>query len=280
MEINSATPSGAQSLARAFLLLRVVARSGSTGATLGELAGAAKLARPTAHRLLKMLVAEGMLEQDFQARRYRMGPLAFEFGLLAPPPTRLIEACHPALKRIAMETEDTVYLTMRSGIDGVCIARIEASYPIRALTIDVGGRRPLGVGAAGLAMLAALSPEEAEATLLRNTGDFQRYGGLTEHEVRENMAEARQTGFGYSVERITPGVSGIGIAVPALSAPPHVGVSVASITGRIIGERQAFIEEVLRREAGWLGQTLDNALPQPVRRDKARSHAHSGVPQD
>ncbi|MBA4791022.1 MAG: IclR family transcriptional regulator [Pseudomonadota bacterium] len=254
---------GTQALTRAFLLLRLIARSAAGGLPLSELADAAGLARPTAHRLLKLLTEEGMVEQDAASRRYRMGPLAFEFGLLAPRPTALVELCRPALKRVALETEDTAYLTMRSGIDGVCIDRIEGSHPIRALTIDVGGRRPLGVGATGLALLGALPEDEAEAILERNAGDYRRYGRLTEREVRENLVEARQTGFGYSVERITLGVSGIGIVIPNLSGTPFVGISVASITSRIIGERQDFIEDVLKRESKALARTL-SSWPDPA----------------
>jgi len=261
MDYQHAPLAGAQSLGRAILLLRLVARSGAPGATMAELATSAELPRPTAHRMLKMLVAEGMLEQEQRTRRYRMGPLAFELGLLAPSPTPLISACRGTLKKIAAETEDTVYLTMRSGIDGVCIDRIEASHAIRALTIDVGGRRPLGVGATGIALLAALPPGEAEAALARNVADFKRYGRLTEQNVRENMEEARQTGFGYSVERITPGVSGIGIAIPNANGTPFVGISIASITARIVGERQAFLEALLQREASSLATQLAQAFP-------------------
>ncbi|MFG1229968.1 IclR family transcriptional regulator [Xanthobacter wiegelii] len=261
MDSRQSPFSGAQSLGRAMLLLRLIARSGAAGASMAELAASADLPRPTAHRMLKMLVAEGMLEQEPQTRRYRMGPLAFELGLLAPSPTPLISACRGTLKTIAAETEDTIYLTMRSGIDGVCIDRIEASHAIRALTIDIGGRRPLGVGATGIALLAALPPGEAEAALMRNAADFKRYGRLTEQNVRENLEEARQTGFGYSVERITPGVSGIGIAIPNPNGTPYVGISVASITARIVGERQAVLEALLEREAASLAIHLAQTFP-------------------
>ncbi|MEW6256490.1 MAG: IclR family transcriptional regulator [Pseudomonadota bacterium] len=261
MDYQRTSLMGAQSLGRAILLLRLIARSGGAGATMAELAASAELRRPTAHRMLKLLVAEGMLEQEQRTRRYRMGPLVFELGLLAPSPTPLISACRSTLKRIAAETEDTVYLTLRSGIDGVCIDRVEASHAIRALTIDIGGRRPLGVGATGIALLAALPPDEAEAALMRNSADFKRYGRLTEQNVRENMEEARQSGFGYSVERITQGVSGIGIAIPNANGTPFVGISIASITARIVGDRQAFLEALLHREAATLATQLSHAFP-------------------
>jgi DNA-binding IclR family transcriptional regulator len=256
MELSTATSSGAQALERAFFLLRLVARAAFEGAALTDLAAGSELPRPTARRLLKALVKEGMLGQDAQTRRYRIGPLAYELGLLASPPTHLLATCQPILRRIAAVTEDTVYLTLRSSIDGVCIGRIEASHAIRTLTIDVGGRRPLGVGATGLALLAALPEAEADLILRRNARDYRRYGGLSPQAVRENLEEARRSGFGYSVERITPGVSGIGVAIPNLRGAPFVGVSVASITARIIGPRQNFIQDLLKREAEALGGLL------------------------
>ena len=44
----------------------------------------------------------------------------------------------------------------------ICSARALGDYPIKALTLDVGIRRPLGVGAGGLAILCALPEAEAD----------------------------------------------------------------------------------------------------------------------
>ena len=57
---------GAQSIARAARLLRLVTAAGETGLAVAELARQADLTRPTAHRLLTALRAEGLVDQDEQ----------------------------------------------------------------------------------------------------------------------------------------------------------------------------------------------------------------------
>jgi DNA-binding IclR family transcriptional regulator len=236
---------GAQAIGRAVQLLRLIAAGGPAGVPLADLARAAGLARPTAHRMLKALVAERMVQQEAAGRSFRLGPLAFELGLAAPQRGALIRACRPALQRLAEASQDTVYLILRSGCEAVCLDRIEASFSIRTATLGVGEWRPLGVGAAGVALLAALAPAERAACLARNAEAYGRHGGLTVAEVEQAVADAQRTGIGLSIERLTPGVSAVGIAVPG----GRIGLSIASTTDRVTGDRLQALTAQLSAEA-------------------------------
>jgi len=48
-----------------------------------------------------------------------------------------------------------VFLIVRSGDDAVCADRAIGSYPVKTSVVDVGTRRPLGLGGGSLAMLTA-----------------------------------------------------------------------------------------------------------------------------
>lgn len=91
-----------------------------------------------------------------RARRYFLGHLIFELGLAASSNFNLRDIRQSSLMRLADRTGDAVFLTIRSGYDTVCIDRKEGSFSIRALTLGVGTRRSLGVGAGGLALLMSL----------------------------------------------------------------------------------------------------------------------------
>lgn len=248
-DIGGRRVDGAQIIRRVFDILRLIAHRSPGGGRLKDLAEAAGLPRPTVHRILQALAAERIVRQDPASKRYQLGPFAFELGLAAPQQTRLIELSRPVLHRLAARTEDTIYLVARSGMDAVCIDRIQGSFPIRTFTLDVGDRRPLGVGAAGLALLGALGDADVDAVIERCRGEFPLYGGLTAEAVREGVAAARATGFGLSREKLTLGVSGIGIAVPRDGGPPFVGVSVAAISERILGPRRDSLQTILKEEA-------------------------------
>ena len=77
------------------------------------------------------------------------------------------------MARIAEATGDTVFLTQRSGLDAVCVDRQEGTFPIKTFTLEIGMRRPLGVGTGSLAILSALSEEEIQAIVNSNP---PRYG--------------------------------------------------------------------------------------------------------
>src|SRR5512145_2409208 len=107
--------SGTQSIHRAIVLLRAIASRGRAGSRLLDLAKHAKLTPPTAHRILRCLVAENIVAQDPDTHRYLLGHLVFELGLAAAPQFNLRQIVEPSLRRVAEKTGDTAFLIARSG---------------------------------------------------------------------------------------------------------------------------------------------------------------------
>ena len=66
-------PGGTQSIQRALAVLRILATARETGLGLAEISMHAGLTRPTTHRILCVLVAEGIVEQRPGTRRYVVG---------------------------------------------------------------------------------------------------------------------------------------------------------------------------------------------------------------
>ena len=142
MSLAIETVNGAQGITRAIQVLKLLAREADAGMRLVDLASAAGLARPTMHRLLRALVAQGMAVQDTATRRYRLGALVFELGLAAAHRFNLRDLSMSALTRLAMETGDTSFLFVRSGNDAVCINRVQGGYPIQTPALPMGSRQP------------------------------------------------------------------------------------------------------------------------------------------
>src|SRR5262245_40121810 len=118
---------GTQSIARAVGLLRIVAEGPASGVTLADAAHATGLHRATAHRVLAALTQERLVEQD-AAHRYHPGVELWIMGEAAARRFDIRALARPALERIATETEDTVYLSVRSGRQAICIARCEGAF--------------------------------------------------------------------------------------------------------------------------------------------------------
>ena len=251
--------SGTQSIHRALVLLRAIAARGRTGSRLLDLAKHSNLAGPTAHRILKCLMAENIVTQDPETHRYLLGHLVFELGLAAAPQFNLRQIAGPALRRVAEKTGDTVFLIARSGFDTVCLDRQEGAFPIKALTLDVGTRRPLGVGAGGMALLLALPDGEIERIVAANATRLKDYGKLNVPILTGMIGRSKQFGYALNDRQETPGVISIGLPATNRYGPPYAAISVGAISSRMSAGRQKEIAAVLRTELRALEKRLAEA---------------------
>ncbi len=69
---------------------------------------------------------------------------------------------------------DSAYVNCRSGDDTLCLDRAgKAATPIQAKPIAIGNRRPLGVGATSLAVLASMPSNEVDAVVDANAARYR-----------------------------------------------------------------------------------------------------------
>jgi len=207
--------------------------------------------------MLQCLVDEDLLAFDADARRYYFGHLAYDMGLAASERLDLPQLCKPALARIADDTGDTVFLMVRSGDETVCADRAVGSYPVKTLIVDVGTRRPMGIGAGSLAILSALPEDAAELVLRHNAPRIVTYEGMTMERLREMLIEARRQGHVAMDVVNVPGTRTVSVPITTGSGRSVAALSVAAITMRMTPERESGLVATLRREAGEIAQLLN-----------------------
>lgn len=209
--------------------------------------------------MLQALVEEELLAKDPATRAYRPGPLLYELGLAASPRLDLRKLCQPNLQRLAEATGDTAYLTIRSGDDALCLDRCEGSFPIKALPLEIGNRRPLGVGAGALAVIAALPLPEGEAAIAANAARYQRYR-LTAERVTGELEAARRRGYAVTTGRFVARYRGV--AVPFGGGEvPAASLCIVAISERLKPERLDRVVTLLTREAGAIAALLATQPP-------------------
>lgn len=237
----------ARTLAKGTGVLKALAAGEQDGVALTDVARQTGLPHPTVHRLLRQLIVERLATQDPHSRRYLLGPLAFELGLAAGRRFDMRAVCRAAVDRLGHETGDTIYVVVRSGAEAVCVDAREASSPIRVATLRVGSRRPLGVGAGGLAILAALSATEREIVIAQVTATVNPRWNVSERSLRANLDRVHANGYALIRDRVTPGVSAIGQPILDGLGQVHAAVSVAAITARMSKSRVAMVTSHLER---------------------------------
>ncbi len=238
--------SGAQSLHRAITLIRAVARHNDAGSTLSKLAREARLHVATAHRMLSVLSKEGLVFHDPTSKHYHLGLDLFLLAGAAQQFT-LRHRFRTALEKIAQETGDTVFLLIRSGNDALCLDRVEGQFPIRTVPIDIGIRRPLGIGAGSLALIAFLAPEEVEAILRSNARRYPQFKKLSLEDIQSMAAKSRKSGYVVSEGLFHEGVTSVGIPIFRENGEVIAAITVSSIAQRMGDERRREIYQLVKK---------------------------------
>lgn len=174
------------------------------------------------------------------------------------------------MHHLAEVTQDTVYLSERSNLEAVCTNRALGDFPIQAIPLDIGIRRPLGVGAGGLAMLCAMPEAEAEAIIQANGHRYEKFASFTADFLRSAVSEGRARGYAFLDSVTTPGAASIGVAFPAND--PVAAIVVTAISGRLPIQRREEIVREMHRQVAKISAAMTNAASvakPPLRHAKA-----------
>jgi len=238
--------SSVSSVERAMRVLRVMSEGINTRLT--DIAAAADLDKATALRLLEMLVRDGFVVRDPASKQFALGPELMVLGAAALRRFDPRPLARPSLMRLVGQFEDSAVLSIPSGIESLCIDVEEGSYPIRANYLRVGSRRPLGVGAGSLALLAWMPQAEREAALEVLLTQLQRYPRIDAGLLHERIEQARGKGYAVLLDVVVERMGGIAVPIFAPDGKPVAALSIAALNERILG-REAQLAQALQREA-------------------------------
>jgi DNA-binding IclR family transcriptional regulator len=248
-------PASVRVIARAFEVLRILALGGERGMRLTDVVAYSGLSRPTVHRILGALIAEGACEQDQGTRLYRVGPEISLLGLSRPAQLPVRSAAEAHLADLADELGDTVYLTIRAGLDSIVIDRKTGSYPIKVLAFDVGMRRPLGVGIAGVLLLAMLAPEEVHSICSVNLARLPADGPSMEL-IRKRVDAARRNGYAYAEAGVLQSTRALAVPVLDAGGQAIAALTVAAMADRLAQAALSGIVDAMRNKAALITRRL------------------------
>jgi DNA-binding IclR family transcriptional regulator len=270
--IDGAASNGAQSIERAATLLLLVGRAGPSGARLSDLVEQCSLPKPTVRRMLLALVRAGLLDQDLETRRYYLGPEIHVLGTLASARFGIHSISLRSLVRLSQQTGDTAFLSVPRDVYSICVHREEGPYPIRIHALHAGDRHPLGVGAGGLALLAALPDGDVEEVLAANADVLaDKYPPFSPSALRGLVQDTRARGYALNPGMLLSDSWAIGVPIRGSDGRPVGALSIAATESRLSPERQREIAPLLKKEACWIETRLNDTdigeKPARVRRN-------------
>ncbi len=221
---------GNRSIVVAVSLLRVIASLGRS-ATLTEIASAAGMSAPRAHRYLLGLANTRLVEHSPISGRYDLGSEIVELGVAALGKVDAVRFASEALAPLAEETGLAALITVW-GTNGPTVIRCEQAQLASSMRVREGRNLSLLRSASGRVFLAYL-PDATVAPFVARELDAASKGrpkpetvsGKTLEALR---AEVRRRGIGRGIGEETPSVAVL--AAPVFSANGRLALSIGLIS--------------------------------------------------
>jgi DNA-binding IclR family transcriptional regulator len=248
-----------QNIARTCLILEVLAVSGGKGLRLTDVMQRTKLKKTVVHRALTGLVCHGLASIDEGASRYFLGDRIFGWMEKAKERFGLAERIKPYMRSLADDVEDTCIFCIMRGDDMICYARAEGSFPIRTLTLNLGARRPLGVGSGGVA-IAAFLPERRLAELIATRREERLYFGIDDDRLLRNITETRRLGYSLHEGLFAKDMAGLGVPVRNTNGEVVATVAINALRSRLEADRLDALLTRTCREVAIIEKELGHLL--------------------
>jgi IclR family transcriptional regulator, KDG regulon repressor len=182
---------------------------------ISELAKRLRVAKSTVHRLASALLEEGLLEQNPENNRYRLGVALFGLGTLVRRRMEVVAEAKIFLTELRAQTGENVRLAILNGTNVVYVNDFEGSHPVR-LRSSIGLSKPAYCTAEGVILLTGQSRETVDAMLAGGLVPPAPRAVIDPAVIRARIEEARRLGYAVDDEDSEIGMT-------CVAAPVHAG---------------------------------------------------------
>ncbi len=222
------------------------------------------LTKSTIHRILRSLVAHGMVTQDRETRAYSLGFRVLALAAGVSGEANLRQICLPHMQWLRAATDETIGLHVVAGDVRMCLEELESPQPLR-MAAGVGRCFPLDAGASSKALLVE-GPVNADL--------WRRVTGRMSAERRAHLEAdlARLRTAGYIVTRGETVVGSASIAAPIRVGASNEVIAALSIAGPAsrfadldVGRYSPLLLDAVSRIAHDLSALYGETLPTSAR---------------
>lgn len=256
---DAKTVAGAAAFSKFIAVLQLVADA-DTPPNVAKLSAASGYPRPTVHRIVAALQAEGLIVAAGNGTTFGLGPRLVNLASRSWERSDLRLAAVDALMELRNVTSETIHLAVPSQGEMVYIEKLESPHAVR-MASRVGTRVSLTSSSVGKAYLATLGVAEREALL--KDAPLERF---TEHtlvdldDVRHEVAATEQRGYAEDREENEIAISCYGAAIRGTDGRAVGCISISMPTYRLKADdaQASYIEPLLaacRTIAARLGPT-------------------------
>ncbi len=245
-----------QSVDRAITVLEILARRGDAGVT--EIAGELGVHKSTAFRLVSVLEARGLVDQNSERGKYRLGLGVLRLAGATAARFDVTQQARPVIEALARELDETINIAILSGHDALYLDQVAGTSALQ-LHNWVGRRIPLHCTSNGKALIAHL-PERRQRELL--VEPLPRFTEATLTEVDDVLAElvqVREQGYAVAFEEFELGLVAVAAPIRDLSGNVVASMSASGPVFRLPRGRLPELGEAVRVGAAEVSRRLGSA---------------------
>lgn len=197
------------------------------GITASELLHLLDIPKTTLYRLLSSMVQNELLSYFSETGTYTIGPkFTLTYVSMEERASRLREAAMPHLHALADQIEETVKLSVLSGLQSYTIATVESSRPLR-ISVDTGALFPLHAGATGKILMCSLN-DAAMQRYFKSYGIAYTDATITDiTEMKKELEIIRKRGYATDVGEYMPEIYAVAAPVTDCSGQITAAISIA-----------------------------------------------------
>ena len=247
----------ATALDRALAILHLLIRH-DYPLSLSEISERLDIPKPTVHRLLARLLANGHLTRDLAGRSFAVGPQLRELSIGALASVIRQASQMAALEALTRETGESCNVGVQDGGSVVIVERIESTWPIR-VHLAAGMRLPLHATALGKLFLSRMSRSQRQRYYEASRLEANTQWTITDPAALEvDLTRIRAEDVAFNDQGYLPGIIGIAVPIRPRNARKRfvAGLSLQTSQPRIPADGVASFVPILRETAATLARAI------------------------
>ena len=224
---------GVQSVDRALTILSLLARLGEAGVT--EIAGELGVHKSTAFRLVATLEQHGMVEQNEDRGKYRLGVGVLRLAGATTARLDVVQEARPICRQLAAASGETVNIAVLSDRSALYLDQVAGQSALQSHNW-VGQHIPLHATSNGKVLLSELSADEVDNRLPR-LPSYTAETVTARARLRRDLAEVREQGYAVAVDELEIGLTAIAAPIRTAHGDVIASLSVSGPTFRLTEPR-------------------------------------------
>jgi len=195
------------------------------------------LPKTTVYRILSTLEKEGIISQNQENKKYRLGLRLFELGSLVFRKLKLREVALPLMEKLSEESGETVHLGILDKYEVISVEKADSSFSLRS-NVYIGKRAPAYCIGVGKALLAFQPLDKIHLFLEQNKLKRYTQNTITDKgKLEKELEMVRKKGFALDNMEHEEGVRCVAAPIRNYEGKVIASISISGPSIRITEEK-------------------------------------------